>query len=61
MINKTGRKALIHVIADCKVCGKHWEDYRTAHKQAAAHARKTDHKVIVDLGYVVEYSNHDNK
>lgn len=50
-------KALVHVIADCKVCGKHWEDYLTAQKLAAAHARKTGHKVIADLGYVVEYGS----
>ena len=49
------KKGLIHAIADCTVCGKHWEDYMTAQKLAAAHARRTGHKVIVDLGYVVEY------
>ena len=49
------KKGLIHAIADCTVCGKHWEDYRTAQKKAAAHAAKTGHKVIIDLGYMVEY------
>ena len=42
-------------MADCKVCGEHWEDYLTGQKQASEHARKTRHKVIADLGYVVEY------
>ena len=49
------RKALIHAIADCTVCGKHWEDYMTVQKNAAAHAKRTGHRVIVDLGYVAEY------
>lgn len=49
------RKALIHAIADCVVCGKHWEDYLTAQNRAAAHARRTGHKVMIDIGYVVEY------
>ena len=48
-------RALIHAIADCVICGKHWEDYLTVQKLAYAHARKTGHKVIVDLGYVCEY------
>jgi len=49
------RKSLIHVIADCTVCGKHWENYLTAQKLAAAHARRTGHRVIAELGYVIEY------
>ena len=49
------KKSLIHFVADCKVCGERWEDYLTGQKQASEHARKTGHKVIADLGYVVEY------
>ena len=49
------KKELFHAIADCTVCGKRWENYLTAQKHAAEHARKTGHKVIVDLGYLVEY------
>ena len=52
---RVSRKALIHAIADCTVCGKHWEDYLTAQKKAATHAKRTGHKVIIDLGYVAEY------
>ena len=53
---RVSRKSLIHAVADCTVCGKHWEDYLTAQKRASEHARKTGHKVIIDLGYVCEYS-----
>jgi len=49
------RKALIHAIADCKVCGAHWDDYLTTQKLAAAHSRRTGHTVIADLGYTVQY------
>jgi len=46
---------LIHAIGDCTVCGKHWENYITARNLARAHANKTGHKVILDLGYVAQY------
>jgi hypothetical protein len=48
-------KALVHFVADCKVCGKHWEDYMTGQNLASEHAKKTGHRVMADLGYVVEY------
>ena len=50
------KKGLIHAIADCVDCKKHWENYLTAQKLGAAHAKRAGHKVIVDLGYVVEYN-----
>jgi hypothetical protein len=55
-VNLHVRKGLVHAIADCTVCGKHWENYLTAQKNAAQHTRKTGHKVIVDLGYSVDYT-----
>ena len=48
-------KGLVHAIADCTVCGKHWEYYLTAQKLGKAHAKKTGHKVTVDLGYFCTY------
>ena len=54
-MSRRGSKGLIHAIGECKVCDAHWEDYRTARQQAAKHAKKLGHRVIVDLGYVVEY------
>lgn len=48
-------KWLIHFIADCTVCGLRWEDYRTGQKSASAHAMKTGHKVLADVGYAVVY------
>lgn len=51
----TIRKGLVQVIADCKTCGAHWENYLTAQKLAAAHVRKTGHKVILELAYAAEY------
>lgn len=48
-------KSLIHFVADCMVCGKHWEDYLTGQKLAAEHARKTGHKVSAEEGYAVTY------
>lgn len=52
----TASRGLVHGIAECKKCSWRCEDYLTVQKLAAHHARKTGHKVIVDLGYVVEYN-----
>jgi hypothetical protein len=49
------KKSLIHAFAECNVCGKTWQNYLTAQKNAAAHARKTGHRVVVELGYSVWY------
>lgn len=49
------RKALVHFIANCTVCDWRTQDYQTGQKKAAAHARSTGHRVIADLGYVIEY------
>lgn len=55
------RKNLVHFIADCKVCGKHWENHLTGQRLASEHARKTGHRVIADLGFVVEYGGSKRK
>ena len=49
------RKALVHGIAHCGVCGWGCEDYLTVQNKAAEHARRTGHKVSCDLGYFVCY------
>lgn len=49
------RKALVHFIANCTVCDWKIQDYQTGQKKAAAHARKTGHRVIADLGYTCSY------
>ncbi len=38
------KKGLIHAVADCKTCGKHWSNYKTARKQAREHSKKTGHE-----------------
>ena len=55
------KKYLIHVIAECSVCGMHWEDYKTAPRQAAAHAKKTGHKVVAELCYTVHYNEMEDE
>lgn len=50
------KKGLIHAIAECKDCNGRWEWFLTAQKLAAAHAKKTGHRVILELGYFVEYT-----
>lgn len=47
-----GRKALIHAVATCEVCGKNWDDFETAKKLAAKHVTETGHRVYVETGYV---------
>jgi len=36
---------VVHCIATCQVCGKQWEDYLTARKQAYNHNKQTGHEV----------------
>ena len=52
-----GHKGLIHGIAECTVCGWREENYLVVQKRAPAHARTTGHRVMADLGYVVEYGS----
>jgi hypothetical protein len=48
----------IHCIAEC-VCGARWEDYKTARKQAYAHAKRTGHRVSGEyaIGFVYHFKN----
>lgn len=55
MTNKTPRR-VIHCIAQCKVCGWTAQAYKTAAREAAIHARKTNHIVTVEQG--VTYNVH---
>ena len=40
------KKALIHLLGECKTCGKTWENYLTGQVAAQRHAQKTGHHVI---------------
>lgn len=55
MKNRQGGQT--HCNAICMICGKQWDDFRTARDQARAHARRTGHRVSVEVGmvYVYEY------
>lgn len=46
---------IIGVVATCTNCGKEFENYRTARKQAAKHARETGHKVTGEVTRYFEY------
>ena len=48
-------KSLIHAIADCSDCKFVDEYYLTAQKSGRQHHLKTGHRVILDLGYYMEY------
>ena len=50
------KKSLVHVIAECKNCDKHWEDYMTGWAKARRHAKRTGHHVVVELGYIIHYN-----
>lgn len=47
---------IIHQVASCMVCGKHWEDYNNARKKAYAHAKKTGHRVRGETGTAFNYN-----
>ena len=53
--NRSPAKGLIHGIAHCRDCKWQNENYLTVQREAAKHARITGHRVMADLGYVVEY------
>jgi hypothetical protein len=46
---------IVHCIATCQDCGKQWEDYLTARKQASAHHKQTGHNVRGEVGYAFKY------
>lgn len=45
---------LVHAVFEC-ACGWSCQDYLTAQKKAADHARRTGHQVSGELGYAVVY------
>jgi hypothetical protein len=51
------KTVVIHVVAWCETCGKEWQNYLTAQKQASNHAYKTGHYVVVETGAVKEYNS----
>lgn len=48
------KKWLVHAVFEC-ACGWSCQDYLTAQRKAAEHAKKPGHKVSGDLGYAVTY------
>jgi hypothetical protein len=53
---KSQRTGLVlGVIAACTVCGKEFQDYKTARRQAASHARSTGHLVAGEVTRYFEY------
>ncbi len=48
-------KGLVHGIAHCVHCGWTCEDYLVVQRRAAVHARQHQHRVSVELGYMVVY------
>lgn len=49
-------KGIIGVIAECRYCKLRWENYRTGQKEAADHARKTKHHVVIETTYATHYN-----
>ena len=52
---------IVHCIATCQVCGKDWQNYLTARKQAYNHWKQTGHEVWGEVGYTFKYGNEKNK
>lgn len=50
------KKKIIHCIAYCVDCGKEWQQYKTARKNAYAHSLKTGHTVQVEIGSTFTYN-----
>jgi len=46
---------VVHCIAECKICGKEWQNYLTVRKQAREHFLNTGHHVIGETGSMFEY------
>ena len=50
----------VHAIFDCSDCGKRWEDYQKAERQARNHAEKHNHDVRGEVGIAVKYEGRNN-
>lgn len=46
---------VVHVLAECKTCGKLFEDYKNGQALAAKHAKKYEHFVTGELGLAFQY------
>jgi len=51
------KKWLGHGLTKCTVCDWREEDYLTVQRKARNHSQNYSHKVMVDLGFAVEYTN----
>ena len=49
------KKWKVHTIIACVDCGKEFDNYLTATKDASKHHRKTGHKITGEIGYAVEW------
>ena len=51
------KRGLVHATFRCCSydCNKEWSDYKTAQRNAAAHARRTGHTVRGEVAYAVTY------
>lgn len=47
--------SVVHQVAGCEGCEKHWEDYKTAGAKARQHTRSTGHKTWVETGTAYWY------
>jgi hypothetical protein len=45
-----------HALFRCAVCNKEWENYVSAQRLAAEHARKFKHLVTGEIGTAYEYN-----
>lgn len=54
------RSWTIHAIIECAECKWSSQDFMTAQKEAAKHARKTGHFVSGEIGKCVEYGEKKN-
>lgn len=48
-------ESVVHAIFNCSVCGKEWENYLTAKKNAIAHVDSTGHAVEGEEGIAIRY------
>lgn len=51
---------LIHALANCRECVWAESGYRTAIKEARAHAKLTGHYVTVETAYCIEFNPKTN-
>ena len=52
---KRARQWVIGAIFSCTECEQEWQNYKTAQREAARHARLTGHRVTGEVTRAVEY------